>query len=1287
MDEMHIFQHRLNSFGKRGCNWPHKHFKATALRLAQVGFYYDSKGLYNDKVSCYLCKCSYHGWKKDDIPMEIHKKTSPQCPLVEILDYSKEWVRNPTEDQTYEPISSHLLKSRIETYSNWWPHTYPNITPERMAEAGFYYSPDIELEDKVECAYCKAKFGNWTHNDNPRSKHFRFNEKCPFFCVAKLKRRRLKKKDNESKKNKKNRKDDELTDNSSNKSIEKNNKKKKADMEIDDSNKKNDNDNNSSKIKIKKTYNTRYATREIKKVDYVEKDSDDELFYSTSTDESEKDEENEEKERDDENEVEGKKEGEYKDEEEEEEDDDKYVDEMEDDSILIDDNVETLKKGNNKEKEDSNYEKDHILENNTEENESIINKENKKSEEVVEEVKTKKKYIKIYGKEESDNDEYINSIDSDFSSTSYEEMLIKKESTKKKKPKRKYKKRKKSLSINDPDESILVDDELDSEEEELRNKEIKRLFSTDNYLGPLPKIKSKNVIKEEKKLYEEMVKQAEENSSEPEFDIKNTDPEFVSVTSILKKRKKENFYEFDLNPKRISLGDKKTSINSPENNQKINDKNENNNNNHASRDNDDDNNEKVEKNDKNNLIGENGAVKTISNKINQYLLKTPITIQKIKKEKDFTIVKVLNTINQSTKYSKNLLETISKQQIEDAFKNTPIKLIDNNQNYMTNTPLNFSEEDIHSNNVFMIDDENNLEILKEKIIEILIENSKNANEEINENNENNENDEINEYNENNHKNEINENNENDKINENNEYNDNSMGNNKNDTMDIDEEYLNSDDNQPEVIETLDEKRKNKNNNIENDRNKKESDEENKSILHIKEEISKLKISPLKQDNELNSNNKEKENCYIFSDTENKNNYEEIEESLKYEKTTDKKRKEFYEIKSSDKKILKELSFSITTPEPNSPPKINSSLSKFGNKTFKTPLSSQVKNFLSSDILIEETIDALLSTPTPLPLSLGPKSHFKNDKELLKKTILEENKMSLKKLKKSYQSNPKLDTKKKETNNSNISDNTKFNKNLTNTAKSNDENISFLSYDDNNLSFMFKNDDSIVIRSKQKADDNLERIVGSINKLKETIDTVNDSSMILDEYKPKKNFKSTDSLQKDIKEYEDINDNEHQGLNNDDNDENINNNTDKKANKSFVLSSSFKNSVNEEEILDNYFNYLTTTPSNVKNKKNSINIKKEENNEILSMTVGQYLEKINQDIAEKLKIEGEKKIYGYYQQLFSIEDLYIQYLDKMVDQLQEYPKDKKILESQTKLMKNNLNNDRKNIKMKIDTDSI
>lgn len=194
MEEMQIFQKRLDSFGRRGCNWPHKHFKATALRLAQVGFYYDSKDIYNDNVTCYLCNCSYHGWKKDDIPMEIHQKTSPQCPLVIILSYSKEWVRKPNEDKTYTPGSSSVCKARLATFKNWWPHTYPNITAERIAEAGLYYSPDIDSEDRVECAYCKAKFNYWTSSDNPRSKHFRFKEKCPFFKDPDLKKKRKAKK-------------------------------------------------------------------------------------------------------------------------------------------------------------------------------------------------------------------------------------------------------------------------------------------------------------------------------------------------------------------------------------------------------------------------------------------------------------------------------------------------------------------------------------------------------------------------------------------------------------------------------------------------------------------------------------------------------------------------------------------------------------------------------------------------------------------------------------------------------------------------------------------------------------------------------------------------------------------------------------------------------------------------------------------------------------------------------------------------------------------------------------
>ena len=363
--------------------------------------------------------------------------------------------------------------------------------------------------------------------------------------------------------------------------------------------------------------------------------------------------------------------------------------------------------------------------------------------------------------------------------------------------------------------------------------------------------------------------------------------------------------------------------------------------------------------------------------------------------------------------------------------------------------------------------------------------------------------------------------------------------------------------------------------------------------------------------------------------------------------------------------------------------------------------------------------------------------------------MEENNKSLKKLNKLPQSNPMSDTKEIKITDLTVNDSTNSNNILNNNNKNVDENISFLLNDDNNLSLMFRNDDSIVMRSKQRTNNNIERIVDSIHEMKKTISTVNDTIMTLDEYIPKRISNSVNNDLIKIKEYKEIidnndieninsnddkennnnnedinskddeeNNNNIEDINNKDDEENnnnieginikddeenndiedINNNNDddennndinKKSNKSITLpsSTSFTNSINEEEILNNYFNYLINTPSSTNGKENSIKINKEKNSEILSMTVGQYLEKVNQDITENLKIEGEKEIQNYYQQLFSIEDLYIQYIDKIIGQLQEYPKEKKILESQTEIMKNTLNNDRKNIKMKIDVESI
>ncbi|OUM70434.1 hypothetical protein PIROE2DRAFT_1292 [Piromyces sp. E2] len=273
--------------------------------------------------------------------------------------------------------------------------------------------------------------------------------------------------------------------------------------------------------------------------------------------------------------------------------------------------------------------------------------------------------------------------------------------------------------------------------------------------------------------------------------------------------------------------------------------------------------------------------------------------------------------------------------------------------------------------------------------------------------------------------------------------------------------------------------------------------------------------------------------------------------------------------------------------------------------------------------------------------------------------MEDNKKSLKKLNKPSKLLAKQDTgNKKMLTDSNdnrklkISDSVKSNKSVASiVAENDDNNISFMSYDDSNLSFMFRNDDSVIIRSKQKSDDNIENIVDTIHKLKETIDTVND----------KKEKEPTS--------------------NNQDFENELNNKETRKSLEKFL-----DGSVNEEEILDNYFNNLINTPNNNSSEKPQQKSQRviEVDEDVLSMTVGQYLEKVNKDIAKNLRIEGEEKIRDYYKQLFNIEDLYVEYLDKMVGQLKEYPKDKKILESQTKLMKNTLNSDRKSVKMEIET---
>lgn len=70
--------------------------------------------------------------------------------------------------------------SRLKTFFNWKSHDIQ--TPEKLAEAGFYY---IGYEDKVLCFHCGGGLKNWEKAEEPWVEHARWFSKCYFVILEK----------------------------------------------------------------------------------------------------------------------------------------------------------------------------------------------------------------------------------------------------------------------------------------------------------------------------------------------------------------------------------------------------------------------------------------------------------------------------------------------------------------------------------------------------------------------------------------------------------------------------------------------------------------------------------------------------------------------------------------------------------------------------------------------------------------------------------------------------------------------------------------------------------------------------------------------------------------------------------------------------------------------------------------------------------------------------------------------------------------------------------------------
>ncbi|VDD94655.1 unnamed protein product [Enterobius vermicularis] len=73
-----------------------------------------------------------------------------------------------------------FVNGRLKTFNKKWPYESENLTPQKMAEAGFIYSPDPLDNGCVKCAFCLKELNSWEDEDDPIKEHRRYKDRCYF---------------------------------------------------------------------------------------------------------------------------------------------------------------------------------------------------------------------------------------------------------------------------------------------------------------------------------------------------------------------------------------------------------------------------------------------------------------------------------------------------------------------------------------------------------------------------------------------------------------------------------------------------------------------------------------------------------------------------------------------------------------------------------------------------------------------------------------------------------------------------------------------------------------------------------------------------------------------------------------------------------------------------------------------------------------------------------------------------------------------------------------------------
>ncbi|BFZ17875.1 hypothetical protein BsWGS_20914 [Bradybaena similaris] len=79
-----------------------------------------------------------------------------------------------------------LIESeRLKTFEEWPNELNWACTPQKLASAGFYFSPSQESLDNVCCLFCQKELDGWEPDDDPLKEHKKHSAHCPFLSLKK----------------------------------------------------------------------------------------------------------------------------------------------------------------------------------------------------------------------------------------------------------------------------------------------------------------------------------------------------------------------------------------------------------------------------------------------------------------------------------------------------------------------------------------------------------------------------------------------------------------------------------------------------------------------------------------------------------------------------------------------------------------------------------------------------------------------------------------------------------------------------------------------------------------------------------------------------------------------------------------------------------------------------------------------------------------------------------------------------------------------------------------------